>query len=207
MKRGEERATSWRRLLARPMQRSHRRGANSFGASGGGVSRSAAGHPHPVRPATWPGSRVRGVVGDGRSKPRTHRPPPCTCRRPAFGTGGGGRRRAPASPPAHFDRRYQPSRVEELAQVGLQDLAVVVLRQRLDEAIALRALEAGDVVEAQAIERGAATSAPSRRTTKAIDLLAPIGMRPADDRRLQHAGVRQQHLLDLARIDVGRRRR
>ena len=36
----------------------------------------ATGHPHPVRPATWPGGRARGEVGDGRSKPRTHRPPP-----------------------------------------------------------------------------------------------------------------------------------
>ena len=36
----------------------------------------AAFTPHPVRPATWPGSRGRGEVGDGRSKPRTHRPPP-----------------------------------------------------------------------------------------------------------------------------------
>src|SRR5690242_1987209 len=40
-------------------------------------------------------------------------------------------------------------------QLGLQDLPVVVLRQRVDEHIVLRPLEAGDVVETQRVERGA----------------------------------------------------
>src|ERR1043165_6855831 len=41
---------------------------------------------------------------------------------------------------------------EELPQLGLQHLAVVVLRQRLDEAVFARTLEASDVVEAQPIQ-------------------------------------------------------
>jgi hypothetical protein len=85
----------------------------------------------------------------------------------------------------------------------LRDLAVVVLGQGLDEAISLRALEAGDVVEAQAIERGGRDIGALAPHHEGDDLLAPVGMGPADHRRLQHAGVRQQHLLDLARVDVG----
>src|SRR6187200_116959 len=49
----------------------------------------ATGHPHPMRPAIWIGRCGRGAVGDGRSKSRTHLPPPSSCRRRAFDTGGG----------------------------------------------------------------------------------------------------------------------
>ncbi len=33
-------------------------------------------HPHPMRPAAWPGNGACSTRDDGRSKPRTHRPPP-----------------------------------------------------------------------------------------------------------------------------------
>ena len=42
--------------------------------------------------------------------------------------------------------------LEDLAQLGLEDFAVVVLGQRCNEAVALGALEAGDIVEAEAVE-------------------------------------------------------
>src|SRR4051794_37270202 len=40
----------------------------------------------------------------------------------------------------------------ELSQIGLENLAVIVLRQRLDEHVILRALEARDLAEAQFVE-------------------------------------------------------
>src|SRR5688572_4744720 len=48
--------------------------------------------------------------------------------------------------------RILPSFGIEFAQVGFQDLAVVVLRQRVDEHIVLRPLEACDLAEAQRVE-------------------------------------------------------
>src|SRR5262245_60824803 len=88
--------------------------------------------------------------------------------------------------------------LQELAQLGLQDLAVGVLRQSVDEAVAFRALEAGDVVEAQAVEVGTRYARTLAADHEGDRLFAPVRMRPADHGRLQHAGVGQQHLLDLA---------
>src|SRR6478672_12522180 len=45
-----------------------------------------------------------------------------------------------------------PSLRVELAQLGLQDLAVIVLRQRIDEHVVLRPLEARDLAETQFVE-------------------------------------------------------
>src|SRR6187402_1303459 len=45
-----------------------------------------------------------------------------------------------------------PSLRVELAQLGLQDLAVVVLRQRVDEHVILRPLEARDLAQAQFVQ-------------------------------------------------------
>src|SRR5579884_2165271 len=92
--------------------------------------------------------------------------------------------------------------VELPAQLGLQHLAVIVLRQRLDEAVAARPLEAGDVVEAEPVELGLAHRGAGPGDDESDDLLAPFGMRAADHRGLGEAGMAQQHLLDLARVDV-----
>src|ERR1700685_4271738 len=46
------------------------------------------------------------------------------------------------------------------AQFGLENLAVVVPRQRVDEDVVLRPLEAGDVAEAERIEPRAVGGAP-----------------------------------------------
>src|SRR5262245_14899260 len=85
------------------------------------------------------------------------------------------------------------------AQLGLEDLAVIVLRQRIDEHIVLRTLEAGDRVEAEAIElaRGGVAHDIGH------DDLAPFAVGSSDDGDLAHPRVPEQHLLDLARIDVG----
>src|SRR3954447_2066868 len=86
----------------------------------------------------------------------------------------------------------------ELAQFGLQDLAVIVLRERVDEHVILRPLEARDFTEAQLVEL-ARLHVPDH---VGDDDLAPFGVRPADDRSFAHAAVLEQHLLDLTRIDV-----
>jgi hypothetical protein len=53
------------------------RQAKSDGIAGGGDGPySWLRHPHPMRPTAWPGWHLCGTVGDGQSKPRTHRPPP-----------------------------------------------------------------------------------------------------------------------------------
>ena len=69
--------------------------------------------------------------------------------------------------------RFSPSRGraglgEELAQLGLQHLAVVVLRQRLDEAVLARPLEARDVVEAELLEISRGDGVSGVPTTKAM---------------------------------------
>src|SRR5580692_9576222 len=92
--------------------------------------------------------------------------------------------------------------VLEFAQFGLQHLAVIVFRQRLDIAVPPGPLEPGDVVEAEPVERGILHGRTRARDDKGDDLLAPFRMRPADHRRLDDIGMAQQNLLDLARIDV-----
>jgi hypothetical protein len=91
-------------------------------------------------------------------------------------------------------------------QLGLQHLAVVVLRQRCDKNVVLRPLEAGDRCAAQAIEFPA-RSVTSRRNAGPADdegdhFLAPLGVgRPTTD--TSATAVAQQDFLDLARINVG----
>src|SRR5205085_2338128 len=84
------------------------------------------------------------------------------------------------------------------AQLGLEDLAVVVLRQAVDEYIILGPLEARDRTQAQRVELGA-FGVPDHIGD---DDLAPFRMRPADHRDLAHFVMREQHFLDLARINV-----
>src|SRR5256885_7701499 len=87
----------------------------------------------------------------------------------------------------------------QFAQLGLENLPVIVLWQRLDEDIVLRPLEARDLGQAKRVEFA------ERHITHHIgdDDLAPFGMRPPDHRGFAHIGVLEQHLLDLARINVG----
>src|SRR6266566_9049172 len=80
---------------------------------------------------------------------------------------------------------YRRLRFRQLpAQFGFQYLAVIVFRQCLDKAVCARPLEARDMVEAELVERGFRHLSFRLRDNKRDDLLAPIGMRPADDRGL-----------------------
>ena len=69
----------------------------------------------------------------------------------------------------------------------------------LDEHVFLRPLEAGDAVEAERIELAAFGFSDDVGDHD----LAPIRVRPADHRDFAHARMLEQHLLDLAWIDVG----
>src|SRR5215216_5669098 len=72
--------------------------------------------------------------------------------------------------------------LEQLAQFRLENLAVVVLGQRLDELVVLRPLEAGDVVEAELVEFGGLQRLALARHDEGHHLLAPLGVRAADHR-------------------------
>ena len=89
-----------------------------------------------------------------------------------------------------------------LAQFGLEHLTVVVLRQRLEENVAARPLEARDRGKAERIQFFGRYRLRRTRDDAGDDFLAPVRVRAADDRNLEHAGMAQQHFLDLARIDV-----
>src|SRR6266508_5309327 len=86
-----------------------------------------------------------------------------------------------------------------LPQLGLEDFSVIVLRQAVDEYVVLRTLEPRDMRQAERVEL--------RRARLADHVgdhdLAPFAVGPPDHRGLAHLGVLQQHLLDLARIDIG----
>src|SRR6266540_711474 len=86
----------------------------------------------------------------------------------------------------------------ECPQLGLEDLSVIVLRQRRDENIVLRPLETGNARKTQGVELGRARLADNISHHD----LAPFRVGAADDRSFAHTVVLQQHLLDLARIDV-----
>src|SRR5579871_1069870 len=85
------------------------------------------------------------------------------------------------------------------AQFRFQNFPVIVLRQRVDEDIILRPLEARDAIEAKRVELFCACFAHDIGD----DDLAPFGVRPADHRNFANLFVGEQHLLDLARINVG----
>src|SRR5918996_813906 len=94
-------------------------------------------------------------------------------------------------------------RRQQVAQSGLEYLAVVVLGQRVDEAVVLGPLEAGDMGKAVGIEIGGSPLRAGRCPDKCDHRLAPLGVRLADHRHLGDRRMAQQHLLDLARVDVG----
>src|SRR6202011_6338341 len=66
---------------------------------------------------------------------------------------------------------------QEAAQFCLQHLAIIVLRQGFDKAVVAWALEAGDVLEAEPVERLGRDLGPGTRHDKGHDLLAPLAMR------------------------------
>src|SRR5581483_7286540 len=69
-----------------------------------------------------------------------------------------------------------------LAQFGLEDLAVIVLRQRVDEDIILRPLEARDGCQAEGVQFGG----PCGADDVGDDQFTPLGVRPADDGDFAH---------------------
>src|SRR3984893_17997830 len=85
------------------------------------------------------------------------------------------------------------------AQFRFQDLAVIVLRQRVDEDIILRPLEARDAIETKRVEFLGVRIAHDISD----DDLAPFGVRAADHRYFAYFFVREQDFLDFARIDIG----
>src|SRR5919106_449367 len=109
--------------------------------------------------------------------------------------------RAAPMPPADLNSALL--RRQQVAQSGLEYLAVVVLGQRVDEAVVLGPLEAGDMGKAVGIEIGGSALRAGRCHDECDHCLAPPGVRLADHRHLGDRRVAQQHLLDLARVDVG----
>ena len=78
---------------------------------------------------------------------------------------------------------------QPLAQLALEDLAVVVRRQGVHEAVVLRPLEPGDAVEAGPVELLDAAARLPSGDDEGDDRLAPLRVGPADDGdRLDAAG-------------------
>src|ERR1700682_6312017 len=94
---------------------------------------------------------------------------------------------------------FLPAPRVAFAHFRFQDLTVIVLRQRVDEDIILRPLEARYTLETKRVEL--------LRVRLAHDVgdaaLAPFGVGPADHRYFADFLVREQNFLDLARINVG----
>src|SRR6266700_7583103 len=102
-----------------------------------------------------------------------------------------------------FCSRSSATGLKQLPELRLENLAVVVLGQRLDELVVLGPLEARDIVEAELIELGGRQGLAAACHYEGHDLLAPFGMRAAHHRAFGDGGMEVQHVLDLARIDVG----
>src|SRR3984893_5728862 len=81
-------------------------------------------------------------------------------------------------------------------QLGLEDLAVIVFGQRVDKTVMPRAFEARDGVEAQPIEFFGRDSRSWAGDDKGDDLLAPFGVRAADDRHSYPARMPQHNSHD-----------
>jgi len=62
------------------------------------------------------------------------------------------------------------------AKLGLEHLAVIVLGQHVDKTVVAWALEAGDVVETQPVERVGCHLGPGAGYHKGDDFLAPFGV-------------------------------
>src|ERR1700730_6327670 len=81
-----------------------------------------------------------------------------------------------------------------LPQFGLQHLAVIVLRQRVEIDVALRPLEAGDRGEAMRVELAIVCRSTLFKHHAGHHDLTPVQIRHADRGRLAHIRMRQQRL-------------
>src|SRR5205814_7922687 len=68
--------------------------------------------------------------------------------------------------------------------------------------VSARPLEARDGLETESVELGLANLSAGLRDDERHDLLAPVAVRAAHDGDLSYGRVRQQYLLDLARVDI-----
>src|SRR3954470_23178716 len=99
-------------------------------------------------------------------------------------------------------RRYVHLCGDSVLQLALEDLSVTIFWQIWNEAEETRLLIPGEVSTAeldQFILRGMGAGA---RMHDCHHRFAPQSVRNPDYRHFEHAGMQQQHLLDLARIDV-----
>src|SRR5205085_10848636 len=112
-------------------------------------------HPPPSPPPAPPDPRSPGWRSARRASDAGRHPRSVSSR-----TGAKRRRRAcrrsgtspPCLPPLFFQMRSCAAPAIDSAQLGLQDLAVIVLRQGFDRDVGLRPLEAGDAAEAERVE-------------------------------------------------------
>jgi len=93
--------------------------------------------------------------------------------------------------------------LQELSQVGLEDLAVAVLGEALDEPVVAWPLVARDVVEAEGVKVTWRDACFRARHDERNDLLPPFGMLAADHSAFKHHRMGEQNLLQLSGVDVG----
>src|SRR3954451_16837958 len=87
-------------------------------------------------------------------------------------------------------------------QLGLQDLAVVVLGQCVEENVFFWPLEAGDMIETDLIEFRLVDLFAVPGNHVGDDFLSPILVLAPDNGYFQYPGMEKQDFLDLARIYV-----
>src|SRR5215204_4059766 len=92
--------------------------------------------------------------------------------------------------------------LQRLPELSLQDLTIVVLRQRLDEPVKAGPFEPCNIVEAELLKRPLVHQLAGFRHDEGDHFLPPFRMGAPDHRGLHHPAMLQKHLFDLARIDV-----
>ena len=90
-----------------------------------------------------------------------------------------------------------------LSEKAFQYLAIIILRQAVDEHVLLGALEAGNVILAEPVQ----LRAGGRRIPRADDIgdddFSPFPVPAADYGYLGYAAVPEEHLFNFSRIDIG----
>ena len=109
--------------------------------------------------------------------------------------------RVPRPHPSQLIGLCRSLAIDKLSDFGLEDLAIVAFRQTWQKSVCLRPFEAGDVFDAESIQFPSGDG--PRCHDKGDNLLTPIRMTTADNARLDHGRMAQQHFLDFPRIDVG----
>ncbi len=112
---------------------------------------------------------------------------------------GGGRRPCRRDDPPWS--RHRRRALRPFAQFRLEDLAVIVLRQAIDEAVFLRPLEARRCREAELLEAAHRAPDPAGAPRKR-PRARPLRIRHTDDGNFRDGVMQRQDLLHLARIDV-----